>query len=111
MNMTKPYVDMLGQEVNVGDHVIYATTSGRSPVQKFAIVEKIIWTQEEQPVWTKNRANLVTKVVDVVKVGVREISNSRGFLRWSVFKDPNKKARVTYPLVENIVKVNKPNES
>jgi hypothetical protein len=88
------FTDFLGQEVRVGDHVVYATVSGRSPVQKLARVEVI-----------KDDSG-------TLKVGVREIGNGRGFWRWDshtyvsgkVVVDPSKN-RVTYPMHENIVKV------
>lgn len=95
--------DMLGQEYGVGDYVVYATTSGRSPVLKYARVETV--KEVEDP-------RLAHRVVNtVLKVGVREIANGRGFGRWDSHKWKDgvmveTPVRVTYPMVVNIVKVN-----
>lgn len=113
------FEDFIGQTVKVGDHVVYATTSGRSPVQKFAIVERIETIRQ----WDAH-AHLADDLRWVgahgearFRVGVRELSNGRGFSRYDTLvydetrpvgqryvKDA-KPARVTFPMRENIVKV------
>jgi hypothetical protein len=107
------FTDFLGNEIKVGDFVVYATVSGRSPVQKFAVVEKIeaIPTRKNvgtyrEPVWEPATA---------YKVGVKELTNGRGFTRWDSYsyKDGvrvGKPVRTTYPNVLNIVKAALPPE-
>lgn len=100
--MSEAFTDFLGHEVKVGDFVVYATTSGRSPVQKFARVEVI-----------KTETNKYTGKPET-KVGVKEISNGRGFRRWDAtsfdrethsFVPSKNGVRTTYPMMDNIVKV------
>lgn len=98
------YTDMLGQEISVGDFVVYATTSGRSPVLKYALVEKI-----DEVTNTKYGRDGI-KEVTRTRVGVREIKNGRGCMRFDSSKLTadgwvDKQVRVTYPMVQNIVKV------
>lgn len=38
--------DILDRLIEVGDHVVYGTTVGRSPMVRVAVVEKITWTRE-----------------------------------------------------------------
>lgn len=109
---------MLGQKYTVGDHVVYATTSGRSPVQKFAIVEKVtietrtrrVRNPDPDGAWT------IEQEYEHASVGVRELKNGRGFSRSDTLKYQGRDddgrptwqkvpARVTYPMTENIVKV------
>lgn len=116
--MTESTVDMLGQTYTGGDHVVYATTCGHSPVLKLAMVEKVELVDEldycDRPTGKKRR-----------RVGVRELANGRGFGR-SDTRGPDgttymvgdreiarmvpgmKPPRVTYPMPENIVKVTEP---
>lgn len=100
--MKDVYVDMLGQEIRAGDYVVYATTSGRSPVLKYAKVVKV----DEVAIWSPGED--LTRM----RVGVKEIKNGRGFTRWDArvpgasWKEQDmSKVRVTYPMSENIVKV------
>jgi hypothetical protein len=98
--------DMLGQQYGVGDFVVYATTSGRSPVQKYARVEKVEMVDaldwDDQPTGKKR-----------LRVGVREILNGRGFDRYDSYDwakrtyDPSK-VRITYLMPENVVKATAP---
>lgn len=91
------FVDFLGNEVFVGDYVVYATTSSRSPVQKAAIVVNI--NEVTRDSWhAGNRPGR-----PYTQVGVREQSNGRNFSRWG--KDAQGRAKTTYPMVENIVLV------
>ncbi len=99
--------DFVGNTVKVGAHVVYATTSGRSPVQKFAVVDRIDLVEDEY----YHR--------QFVRVGVREIANGRGFARsgsrWnretcSYDHDTEPSKRVSYPLADNIVLVRTPEE-
>jgi hypothetical protein len=113
--------DFLGQEYRVGDFIVYATTSGRSPVQKFARVERILKVTKttEKFGYIDGKFQVVSvDESDSFKVGVKEISNGRGFIRWdSRVYDESKpigertsydfsKVRTTYPMTDNIVKVN-----
>lgn len=102
--------DFLGNTYGVGDFVCYATIDGKSPVQKFARVEKI------EPV-NKTRYRFVDgeripEMYTYFKVGVREIKNGRGFTRFDSYNWDSetksripKQVRVTYPMSENIVAV------
>lgn len=107
--------DMLGNEYGVGDHVVYATTSGKCPVLKYALVDRIVPEERERYSYDRDKLDsrgCATRVVETytyVKVGVRELSNGRGFTRWDTSKLVDGKwearpARVTYPMTENIVK-------
>jgi hypothetical protein len=107
--MSDVYTDFLGQQVRVGDLVVYATTSGRSPVQKCATVENI---ESEEIV------NFRTgKSRTVFKIGVKEVSNGRNFTRWDGRRWDSEKrqyierpngVRTTYPMPQNIVRVSVP---
>lgn len=111
--MSEVFTDFLGNEIKVGDHVVYATVSGKSPVQKFAEVVKI--TGELKPVYGwRDGSRVVTGQREVFKVGVKEIKNGRGFTRWDAtvydkeqraFVPNEKGVRTTYPMADNIVKV------
>jgi hypothetical protein len=113
--MSDVYTDMLGQEIREGDFVVYATTSDRSPVQKYAKVEKVIRETKERRVWNTEDGRYDIKTYEQLKVGVREVKNGRGFTRWDSYEyreyqngrheRVEKQVRVTYPMVENIVKV------
>jgi hypothetical protein len=104
------FEDFVGNTVRVGDFVVYATVSGRSPVQKFAVVEKIERVKSEyggvswNPEARRDESSWV-------RVGVRELSNGRGFIRWDTYdwkaqeNGKDKKARVTYPMRQNMVLV------
>lgn len=115
------YTDMLGQEIRVGDFVVYATTSGRSPVQKFARVEQFKFVYRVRCTWPEGVGYGKPRGEETyvyVKVGVREISNGRNFKRYDrtkwvsnetgEYSRVDKEVRVTYPLSENIVKVGGP---
>ncbi len=107
--------DVIGQPIRVGDYVAYATVSGRSPVQKIARVESV-FQQKQWYEWTRGEENPVR---DEVKVGVTELFNGRNFIRWDSFGEGEsrwawtdggsrmgtKKPRTTYPMVENMVKL------
>jgi hypothetical protein len=106
--MADTFTDFLGQEVAVGDLVVYATTSGRSPVQKLARVEAI------KPFVNTRRRFVndawVTDEYTDFKVGVKELNNSRGFIRWDSYdwqtqERDMSRVRVSYPMKCNIVKV------
>jgi hypothetical protein len=106
--VSETFVDFLGNEVKVGDFVVYATTSGRSPVQKYALVEVIRPITRTR--WKRVDGVSVTEQYTDHKVGVRELSNARGFTRWDSYdwKDGyrvQKQVRTTYPMKDNIVKV------
>lgn len=120
MSDTAPkFTDFLGQDVNVGDTVVYATTSGRSPVQKLATVEKILMIEATRPKLDENGEYVrdetnwfVQETYLKPKVGVKEIKNGRGFTRWDShvwngerYEYEPGKTRTTYPMPENIVKV------
>lgn len=111
--------DMLGNEYGVGDHVVYATTSGKCPVLKYAVVDRIVpeertrYSYDSDKLDSRGCATRVAETYTQLKVGVRELSNGRGFMRWDTRGDwdaetrtfgPAKPARVTYPMRENIVK-------
>lgn len=107
-------VDMLGNEYGVGDFVCYATISGKSPVLKFARVEKIAAEQRTRGRYSRDTDKWESEEYTYHKVGVREISNGRGFRRWdsmtwnaetSSYDIDLSKVRVTYPMTENIIKV------
>jgi hypothetical protein len=106
------FEDFLGHTVKVGDHVVYATVDGRSPVQKYAEVVKIFDRVIERLRWDREAGRSVSEFHTETKVGVRELSNGRGFERWDtrvydkdyrLIKDQKKLARVTYPMKANIV--------
>lgn len=97
MNMNDTYTDMLGQIISVGDYVVYATTSDWSPVVKYAIVDNIGEKPESYWILQDNKRVASTRMVPVV--GVRQIMNSRNF--WA-----GDGSRVSYPIAENIIKVN-----
>lgn len=100
------FTDFLGQEVKVGDFVVYATTSGRSPVQKYAVVEAIYEKTEEKYRWSRQAEKYAYVTVKTTQVGVREIQNGRGFRRYDSYDWKNKvdkQVRVTYPMPENMV--------
>lgn len=117
------FEDFLGNEVRVGDHVVYATTSGRSPVQKYAEVVSIVSKQESVSHFfsdtggargTASSGHWGFKTRTTLQVGVRELSNGRGFTRWDTrvydenwrrVEGASKPARVTYPMPDNMVKV------
>lgn len=119
--MTESFTDFLGQEIKVGDFVVYATISGKSPVQKFARVEKIVPIVNTTYLREDGTYNKVE--TPSVKVGVKEIKNGRGFMRWDSYdwaknddgsyqKDEkglpiriDKEVRTTYPMKANMVKV------
>lgn len=119
--MTESFTDFLGQEIKVGDFVVYATISGKSPVQKFARVEKIV--PIVQTGYTHKDGRAVKVETPSVKVGVKEIKNGRGFMRWDSYnwaknddgsrqKDEKgllirveKEVRTTYPMKANMVKI------
>lgn len=114
--------DMLGNTYKVGDHVVYGTVSSKCPVLKYAIVEKIIAEIRERPsgyedvyradgsAWRRPTYENYT----YMRVGVREISNGRGFRRFDTELHGTgedrykvigtKPPRITYPMTENIVK-------
>jgi hypothetical protein len=113
--------DMLGNAYRVGDHVVYGTISGKSPVLKYAVVEKIVEEERErvtgyEPYTSPNgyQGHRPTyEKYTYYKVGVREIKNGRNFTRWDTrgawdpetrTYGPGKPARITYPMTENIVK-------
>lgn len=92
------FEDFIGNKVKVGDFVVYATICGRSPVQKFAQVERIDLVENEYGYGEG----------PFIRVGVREISNGRNFRRWDSYdwkKKVDKRPRVTYPMAKNIVLV------
>lgn len=113
-------VDFLGQRYGIGDHVVYATTSTRSPVQKYAEVVSIIHeVRERYGRWVADAdgnggARRVAEPYLYPKIGVRQISNGRGFgfSNHKYVKDGAGswtavpcETRVSYPTPENIVKV------
>ena len=111
--MTEVYTDFLGQEVRVGDYVVYATTSAKSPVQKLARVEKISSEQVETFEWRDGK-RVSTGTRPNFTVGVKEMKNGRNFTRFDSrkwdpdtgrFIDTPDKVRTTYPTVGNIVRV------
>jgi hypothetical protein len=115
------FQDFLGNTVKVGDHVVYATISDRSPVQKYAEVVAIVSKQVSRDRYFRDTGDAEgttpgghwgTETVSEIKVGVRELSNGRGFTRWDTrvydknwrrVEGESKPARVTYPMKENIV--------
>jgi hypothetical protein len=114
--------DMLGNEYGVGDHVVYATTSGRCPVLKYAVIDRIVSEERTRYRYDGDQPNehgyptRVAETYTYLKVGVRELSNGRGFTRWDTSKLVNGKwedrpARVTYPMTENIVKAIGPGDA
>jgi hypothetical protein len=104
------FEDFVGNTVRVGDFVVYATVSGRSPVQKFAIVERIELVEPDIYSWRETTDEARVKA-RFVRVGVRELTNGRKFIRWDTYdwktreNDPARQARVTYPMRQNIVLV------
>lgn len=118
--MSETVTDMFGQAYGVGDFVVYATVDGRSPVMKYARVEKLLAAEVGSWETTDRGREYVTR--PTLKVGVREISNGRGFTRYDSYaiewtddthtatRRVEKKVRVTYPMVENIVKVTGPKD-
>lgn len=103
--MSETYTDFLGQEINVGDHVVYATIDGKSPVQKLAVVVKITSEQKSR---IKNWQTRETEPYTAYKVGVKELRNGRGFTRWDSKNwrtGESKEVRTSYPMPANIVKV------
>jgi hypothetical protein len=116
------FEDFLGHTVKVGDFVVYATVSGRSPVQKFAKVEQIDLVQPEYLGFIYDRETKESRLrteeeAQSVRVGVRELSNGRGFTRFDTnvwdwdapvgqkLQRNARPARVTFPMKENIVLV------
>lgn len=106
-------VDFLGQRYGIGDGVVYATTSGRSPVQKFGKVVKITREVATRTRWAHNIGRATNEKYVVLTVGVRQISNGRGFgfSTTKYVKDGDSwksvpcETRPSYPTPENIVKV------
>jgi hypothetical protein len=90
------FEDFMGNIVKVGDFVVYATASYKSPVQKLAVVDNI--AEVVSDTWTHNHR----PGQHFTRVGVREISNGRNFSRWD---KKNGKLRTTYPMTENMVLV------
>lgn len=99
--MSETYTDFLGQEIAVGDHVVYATVDGRSPVQKLAEVVKI---EAETKTRRVRYGSTETEEYTSYKLGVKEIKNGRGFIRWESTIQ-GKPVRTSYPMPANIVKV------
>lgn len=106
-------VDFLGQRYGVGDLVVYATTSGRSPVQKLGRVVKIECEVKTRRRYDYEARDVIEEEYVFQKVGVRQISNGRGFSfsTSKYVKDGDSwksvpcETRVSYPMSENIVKV------
>ena len=100
-------IDPLGQTYSVGDHVGYATTSGRSPVMKFGVVEKIThkglrWQGHyvpDEPLSDGTPTNKwETYEADVFSVGIRCTEGAR----WA--QGPGS-SQLRYPCVDNIVRI------
>lgn len=92
-------VDFLGQRYGVGDHVVYATTSGRSPVLKLGLVHVVESFPTTRYDWDRH-----DRVPDVgYKIGLQWLESGRGWSKPS--PTTNGKPRLSYPSYENIVKV------
>ncbi len=105
--------DMIGQEYVEGDYVFYATLMGKSPTLKFARVVKIEHSQELK--WQGYGTNRVQTLVDVYKVGVKEIGNSAGYAVGRVWDSDTgshytdkTKIKTSYPNYKNMLKVDAP---
>lgn len=100
------FEDFLGFTVYVGDFVVYATTSGRSPVQKYAMVEGIYEKTKQEYRYNRETDKYDYATVKTTQVGVRELQNGRGFRRFDSYNWKTREAkqvRVTYPMPQNIV--------
>lgn len=107
--MSEVYTDFLGNEIREGDYVVYATVDGKSPVQKYARVEVI--KTETKTRWSFDGNERKQEEYTHYKIGVKEVSNGRGFRRWDSKNwttGEAKTVRTSYPMAENIVKAPRP---
>jgi len=95
------FKDWRGTLIAVGSTVVYATTSGRSPVMKEGIVEVISEKTDyrwdyigEQGSRKRERVEFTYK-----QIGIRYTENAR----WS--NSPWDSSRLRYPLIKNITVV------
>ena len=116
-NHPNVFIDFLNQEVRVGDHVVYAITSGRSPFLVVGVVEDFVTasakgepfqsvTYEYSP-WEpgKPREVVGSNTHHYWKFRIRPLLESRGYFSRGRGKD-GKVNTVVIATVHNVIKVN-----
>jgi hypothetical protein len=68
--MTKPLVDCLGNDIQVGDKVLYAAADGRSSVLRRGVVSAVGYRPTEESYYDRNLARYTRRTVQAPRIRV-----------------------------------------